>query len=413
MIGSEAFAYTRKQFWGGPWYPYWSLLVVSVLGGLFGLDHFWLRSPTTGVLKFIVNMLGFGIWWMYDLIQLFGEKDAVMEHGLTAPFVGPLGIGAGMFRDNQPDAPLSKSPFRWMGYLATMCMPFGIDSLIAGDSDGALARFTTFVMFLFLWPISIAWGVWNVARTLFTPQKLFEEGTIRMFPFTWFMDGNGPSKLGPHDVPIGSDAKCDQGSDGFFKRTFGSMLVFFDYILPNVIKTAMYSIFPGLLPAVEASAAAVTAVAGTTQVVANTASAAIGVAKNVVEAAREPAKTVVSTASQAIQQIPAALNAAQTLSGPITQQLQQYTTPEGLLKAAGVAGVAAATNPMTGGGAAALLDSNSDMTNSILFGFFMILLGSGAYMAAKRFNLVSRIFPTREKDDGRERNDAPPKPSSV
>ena len=112
MIGSERFDYTRKQFWGGPWYPYWSLAVVSVMCGFVGLDHFWLRSPTTGILKFIVNLFGFGIWWIYDLIQIFGEKDNVMEHGLTAPFAGPLGIGAGMFRDNQPDAPLSKSPFR-------------------------------------------------------------------------------------------------------------------------------------------------------------------------------------------------------------------------------------------------------------------------------------------------------------
>jgi len=409
MVGSEQFAYTRKQFWGGPWYPYWSLIVVSVLGGLFGLDHFWLRSPTTGVLKMVVNILGLGIWWFYDLIQIIGEKDAVMEHGLTVPLAGPLGIGAGMFRDNQPNEPLSKSPFRWMGYLATMCMPFGLDSLIAGDSDGAMARFTTFILFLFLWPIAILWGIWNVGRTLFTPQKLFEEGTIRMFPFTWFMDSNGPSQLGPHDLPDGSDAKCDQGSDGFFKRTFGSILVFLDYVLPNVIKTAMYSIFPGLLPAVEASAAAVTAVAGTTKAAANTATATIEAAKNIVEAAAAPAKVIVSTASQAVQQIPAAISAAEGLAGPVAGQLQSYTTPEGLLKAAGVASVAA---PMAGGGGG-ILDTNSDMTNSILFGFFIIVLGSGAYMAARRLNIVSRIFPTKEKDDRRERNDAPPKPSSI
>lgn len=404
MIGSEQFDYTRKQFWGGPWYPYWSLAVVTVLGGFFGLDHFWLRSPTTGVLKLIVNLLGFGIWWFYDMIQILGEKDAVMTHGLTAPFAGPLGIGAGMFRDNQPEASLSKSPFRWMAYLMTMCLPFGLDSLVAGDSDGAMARFSTFIMFLFLWPIAILWGIWNVGRTLFTPKKLFEEGTIRMFPFTWFMDSNGPSQLGPYNVPMGGDETCDQGSEGFFKRTFGSVLVFLDYVLPNVIKTAMYSIFPGLLPAVQAGAAAVTAIAGTTKAAANTATATIGAAKNIVEAAAGPAKVIVATASQAIQQVPAAIDAAQSLTGPIGQQLQSFTTPEGLLQAARVAG------PMAGG---ALLDSNSDMTNSVLFGFFILILGGGAYMAARRFNMGSRIFPFKETDDGHKRNDAPPQPSSI
>ena len=405
MVGSDQFAYTRKSFWGGPWYPYWSLAVVSVLGGFFGLDHFWLRSPTTGILKLIVNLLGLGIWWFYDMIQIFGEKDNVMEHGLTAPFVGPLGIGAGMFRDNQPDAPLSKSPFRWMGYLATMGLPFGLDSLIAGDTDGALARFSTFIMFMFLWPIAMIWGLWNVGRTLFTPKKVFEEGTIRMFPFTWFMDSNGPSKLGPHDLPAGSDAQCEQGADGFFKRTFGSILVFLDYVLPTVVKTALNSAFPALIPAVETSAAAVTAIAGTTKAAANTATVAIGAAKNIVQAAVEPAKAVVGTASQAVQQIPAAIDAAKSLTGPVGQQLQQFTTPEGLLKAAGTA-----ATPMVGG---ALLETNSDWTNSILFGALLIILGGGAYMAMRRLNIGTKLFSKEEKDDGPKRNDTPPQPSSV
>lgn len=409
MIGSEQLSYTRKTFWGGPWYPYWSLAVVTVLGGFFGLDHFWLRSPTTGFVKLLVNILGFGLWWFYDMIQIFGEKDNVMEHGLTAPFVGPLGIGAGMFRDNQPDAPLSKSPFRWMGYLATMWMPFGIDSLVAGDSDGALARFSTFLLFIFLWPISILWGIWNVGRTLFVPEKLFTEGTIRMFPFTWFMDSNGPSTLGPHDVPTGVNGQCEQGADGFFKRTFGSILVFLDYVLPNTIKTAMYTLFPGLAPAVEASAAAVTAVAGTTKAAANTVTATIGAAKNIVEAAAVPAKAIVSTASQVVQQVPAALDAAQSLAGPVGAQLQSYTTPEGLLKAAG-AGAVAAGAPMTGG---ALLDGNTDWTNSVLFGVFLVILGGGAYLAARRLHIGEKLFSKQEPDDGRQRNDTPPKPSSV
>ena len=50
------FDYTQKAYWGGPWYPYWSLLLVSVFGGFIGLDHLYLRSPTTGICKFIVNI---------------------------------------------------------------------------------------------------------------------------------------------------------------------------------------------------------------------------------------------------------------------------------------------------------------------------------------------------------------------
>ena len=66
-----AFDYTQKPFWRGVWYPYWSLILVSILGGLFGLDHWYLRSPVSGVLKLIVNVLTFGLWYFYDILVLY------------------------------------------------------------------------------------------------------------------------------------------------------------------------------------------------------------------------------------------------------------------------------------------------------------------------------------------------------
>jgi hypothetical protein len=65
---------------------------------------------------------------------------------------------------------------------------------------------------------------------------------------------------------------------------------------------------------------------------------------------------------------------------------------------------------MTGG---ALLDGNSDWTNSILFGVFLVILGGGAYMAAKRLNIGEKIFSKQETDDNQQRNDTPPRPSSI
>ena len=73
------FDYTQKSFWGGSWYPYWTLIVATILGGFFGLDHIWLRSPTSGLLKFIVNILTLGLWYFYDMIQILGEKENVMK----------------------------------------------------------------------------------------------------------------------------------------------------------------------------------------------------------------------------------------------------------------------------------------------------------------------------------------------
>ena len=157
------FDYTQKSFWGGSWYPYWSLIIISIIGGLFGLDHFWLRSPLTGTLKFFVNIFSLGLWYFYDLVQILGEKESVMKNGLSAPIIGPLGIGAGMFRDNNPNEPLAKAPYKFLAYLILAFLPFGFEFFLAGDSNGAMAKFICTIIF-FLWPIAIIWSVVNVGR---------------------------------------------------------------------------------------------------------------------------------------------------------------------------------------------------------------------------------------------------------
>ena len=66
-FAKKAFLHTRKEYWGGSWYPYWSLMLVTLLGGFFGLDHIWLRSPQTGILKFIINLLTFTCIYLHLL----------------------------------------------------------------------------------------------------------------------------------------------------------------------------------------------------------------------------------------------------------------------------------------------------------------------------------------------------------
>ena len=47
------------------------------------------------------------------MIQIFGDKEKVMNSGLSIPFWGAEGIAAGMFTDNHPEGERSKSPLRW------------------------------------------------------------------------------------------------------------------------------------------------------------------------------------------------------------------------------------------------------------------------------------------------------------
>jgi hypothetical protein len=461
MLGPETFDYTRRDFWGGPWYPYWTLVTITALGGFFGLDHFWLRSPTTGAIKCIVNILTLGLWWVYDMVQVFAEKDSVMKHGLSVPLAGPLGIGAGMFMDNQPDATPSRSPLRWMAYLLLMLTPFGFDSLVGGDSNGAFAKLLS-VLFPLMWPISFAWFFANIWYTVATPKKLFTEGLLRFFPFSLLWDAKGPSILGPKDLPDRPDGCDPGGSKGFFRGIFDAILVFLNIVLPPIIVTAINSAFPGLIPAVQAGSAAV-------QAGATTVKTGFNVATGVIEAVRDPATVTAATGSKLIQSIPGAVESAGKAVGNISSGLEKmaspealkmaasgaggssgpgdgaasgllntakgslgalgslgsvkdsFTTKEGSAKLGGLAGslagkIASATTQSGGamllGATVASQSGNSDFTNSAILALLLVILAGGTWFAAKRLNLVELIIPKRN-DDGQQRDDTPPRPRDV
>ncbi len=88
----------------------------------FGLDHFYLRSPATGIWKLITVIAAIGVfassmagparyllggglalWWMWDLLQLFGEGSRVMDYGMMPPLDLPLfdPVGQGMISDGE------------------------------------------------------------------------------------------------------------------------------------------------------------------------------------------------------------------------------------------------------------------------------------------------------------------------
>ncbi len=195
---SPLFGYTGAGYWGGAWYPYWSVMILTVLGGFFGLDHLWLRSPVTCLLKVLTNMLTFGSWWIYDMIQIFGDSDLVKKYGLTVPFFGAQGIGAGVFREEPGVLGDARSPFRWLAYMLLLFFPFGFDRAVAGDFPAAAVKFfMTFVPFA--WPFLILWFGFEFYRSWIAPTKLWEEGAARPFPLSIFLASTKGTVLGPSD----------------------------------------------------------------------------------------------------------------------------------------------------------------------------------------------------------------------
>lgn len=102
----------------------------SALGGLFGLDHFYMRSPWTGLAK-MFTMGGIGLWWLWDWAQLTFEANRVTKYGMSVPFDLVTGIGQGMIYDGEPTHYKQKSSYS--GWIFAALFGFlGADSFVLG-----------------------------------------------------------------------------------------------------------------------------------------------------------------------------------------------------------------------------------------------------------------------------------------
>ena len=129
---------------------------LSVLGGFFGLDHLYLRSPWTFLAKFVVNLFFSGIWWIYDAVHALFNSDTVRVYGLGIPGWGPAGIGAGVLSKDVPD----RKHFRFLFYAIALMFGgmIGLDSFVVGNNQMGIFRMVcTFT--LLLAPLSLLqWG---------------------------------------------------------------------------------------------------------------------------------------------------------------------------------------------------------------------------------------------------------------
>jgi TM2 domain-containing membrane protein YozV len=125
-----------------------TLTVISVALGLFGIDHFYVRSPVTGIAKMLTGG-GLGLWWLWDVLQLVCERDRVLKYGMSTPFDFITGIGQGMITDLKSNYTSASSYSLWV-----FCIMFGflgLDSLVAkngGQFLRKLMEFSLFMMFL-------------------------------------------------------------------------------------------------------------------------------------------------------------------------------------------------------------------------------------------------------------------------
>ena len=177
---------TTGDFWEGPQVEPFTYTLMVTLGGFFALDHLYLRSPKTFLYKLILNAFT-GIWYFYDVAQVFGEWDHIKTNGIAIPGYGPLGIGKGIFiikdKDGNPiknkngleitpskAKGLSPGWFVVFAIFTIIFFPFGLNKAVLGDTTGAIVHF-----FLGLIVIGAFLGIKDLYKLFADTRSLFNK----------------------------------------------------------------------------------------------------------------------------------------------------------------------------------------------------------------------------------------------
>jgi len=150
-------------------------LGLTLIGGYFALDHLYLRSPLTFLAKFIINILCFGVWYWYDVLQAVWNSDVVKLYGLSIPAMGPKGIGAGVLAKDKP------SKLHWNFLIYSLCLffggIFGLDSFLVGDNRSGLIRLLSLITVIGA-PIAIGWWAFNLFWYFTDTEYIIESNHI-------------------------------------------------------------------------------------------------------------------------------------------------------------------------------------------------------------------------------------------
>lgn len=147
-------------------------LGLAVIGGFFALDHLYLRSPLTFVAKIVINMMFFGVWWLWDASQAIFNGDVVKVFGLGVPSLGPKGIASGVLVKEEPD----KNHMRFFVYALALFFTgiFGVDSFMLGDKQSGFIRLFSLITVIFA-PIAMAWWAYKLFRFFFDTKSVTDE----------------------------------------------------------------------------------------------------------------------------------------------------------------------------------------------------------------------------------------------
>ena len=397
---------TQGSYWKGAQIPYYIFIILTIFGGLFGLDHLALRSPLTAILKVlsIIPLLGF--WYFYDIAQAIGEREYVEKYGIAVPFYGPTGIGAGIFSGNSeiPNAPKEiPGPWRYMAYLITTCIfvVFPISKFVLGDYLGGILHIFMYILFPLTF-IAIAWSFYDIYNVLFKTKDIFENGVPHMTPASTLLGSRfRRDAIGPHpplppepptwfqrffnawlEVPISAGKAVSKTIDVGRDATVGAI---------DTGITASQSVIKGVGSAVEGAGEASKAL---TSGVANV---VVGEVKDIAKEAGDVASGVIQTAKVASNAVSGTVaEGAKAAEGTATllqklpqigeQVASQMGDPAKLMEAA-------KQSTMKGGALLVSSDIPSFSTSILLFTFAIVAFSGYAFYS------IRNTYKAPEKSD--------------
>jgi len=161
--------------WGGADRNWYVFVVLSVLFGLVGGDHFYLRSFKTGFQKAFLNLLTFGAWYWWDLSQIIWQRDVVMKEGLSSPLDWIRNIGRGVFVTPGAPTMVADKSYVVFALLAVFFGLLGADKFYMGSWIQGLAKLILcFNLFTFL--IGWAWVAWDAFHATFMTEDILKNG---------------------------------------------------------------------------------------------------------------------------------------------------------------------------------------------------------------------------------------------
>ena len=176
-------------FWGDkPDRNYYVFVVLSILFGFVGADHFYLRSYATGTQKFIMNAFTLGLWHWWDIAQIVGDGQKIRTEGLTGPFDWLRGIGRGVFTNLPAEGgPTTEyaAPKSYLLYtfLAVFFGWLGLDKFYMGTwGQGLLKLISCFNIFLLLF--GWLWVLWDAVHAFFMTDSILKDGISPPVPYS-------------------------------------------------------------------------------------------------------------------------------------------------------------------------------------------------------------------------------------